>query len=460
MINRQTKALFFDMDGTLADSLAVLEQVYYSFLQSHGVVGSKAEFKSLNGPPLDQVVATLKEKYDLIETTESLFDQYMTLVSRLYPGQARLVPGSREAFKFARDCGLTIGIVSSAPEDLIKGFLTANRLRVDLVISCESVVMGKPAPDPYLAALQQTGLSPSQAAAVEDSAAGVDSARAAGLDVYWIAPQGDGNGDRAGVRRISHLSQIASLSSHQRDGNIIWPINGDIMVTIDRQDQQSLDRKTERIIDQIWSEEQLSPAGREGGLFNGRIFRLNQFTADTMVGYFAHYKELVAQIRQPELFSSLSLTPLGVCGYLTCQGRLLLGKRGNQVTHYPGWWELAPSGGVDADFVKPDNTIDIIAQFGQEFEEEIGLPVDTLTDLRQQALILDLHTGVYDLCITGQCNSNVEQLIANSRQNGSNEYSELALVELGNLNQWLAAHKGAVLPPSEALIRHLARSNN
>ena len=454
MINRQTKALFFDMDGTLADSLAVLEQVYYLFLQSHGFVGSKAEFDSLNGPPLDQVVAILKEKYDLVGSTEQLFDQYMSLVADLYPGQARLVPGAREAFRFAREQGFTIGIVSSAPEQLIKGFLSTNRLQVDFVIPREATVAGKPAPDPYLAALRQTGLRPDQAAAVEDSPAGVASARAAGLAVFRISANGPIE-EQVGVRWISHLSQIASRSAHQGNKNIIWPIDDEIKVVINRQVHSGPSQKPSRLIDEIWSEEQLSAAGRSGGLFNGQLFCVDNFTTDMMVGYFADYKELVAQIRQPELFDSLGLTPLGVCGFLMCQGKLLLGKRGDQVTHYPGWWELAPSGGVDDDFIGSDDSVDIIAQFGQEFEEEIGLPADALINLRQRALILDQKTGVYDLCIGGECLCDVEQLLSTHRQNGSKEYSELALIEPDRMDQWLTGQAADLLPPSEALIRRL-----
>src|SRR5688572_8005467 len=53
-------ALLLDFDGTLADSLGVMRSVYDQFLLSHDKEPSDAEFESLNGPPLFEVVRRLK----------------------------------------------------------------------------------------------------------------------------------------------------------------------------------------------------------------------------------------------------------------------------------------------------------------------------------------------------------------------------------------------------------------
>ena len=55
---------------------------------------------------------------------------------------------------------------------------------LDTVVHGGEVKQHKPAPDPYLLALERLGVS--RAVAVEDSAAGIASARAAGLDVIAI----------------------------------------------------------------------------------------------------------------------------------------------------------------------------------------------------------------------------------------------------------------------------------
>jgi beta-phosphoglucomutase-like phosphatase (HAD superfamily) len=53
-------------------------------------------------------------------------------------------------------------------------------------VSSEEVARGKPAPDVYLEAARRLGVAPDRAAAVEDSEAGIRSARAAGMLVVAI----------------------------------------------------------------------------------------------------------------------------------------------------------------------------------------------------------------------------------------------------------------------------------
>ncbi len=60
-----TKGMFFDLDGTLADNLDLMFAVYEQFLESFGRHATQEEFKSLNGPPLPEVIAVLMERHSL-----------------------------------------------------------------------------------------------------------------------------------------------------------------------------------------------------------------------------------------------------------------------------------------------------------------------------------------------------------------------------------------------------------
>jgi beta-phosphoglucomutase-like phosphatase (HAD superfamily) len=56
----------------------------------------------------------------------------------------------------------------------------------EVTVSSEEVPRGKPAPDVYLEAARRLGVSPERSAAVEDSANGIRSAKAAGMRVIAI----------------------------------------------------------------------------------------------------------------------------------------------------------------------------------------------------------------------------------------------------------------------------------
>ena len=81
-----------------------------------------------------------------------------------------------------------LAVASSSPQDLIELVLELAGIREDfaVVLSSERVARGKPAPDVYLAALERLGVPAPEAVAVEDSTAGIQAARAAGMRVVAV----------------------------------------------------------------------------------------------------------------------------------------------------------------------------------------------------------------------------------------------------------------------------------
>ena len=64
--------LFLDLDGTLADSLTALKNVYHSFLAAFGASGDEVEFQRLNGPPLGEIIERLRMTHKLPGTPADL----------------------------------------------------------------------------------------------------------------------------------------------------------------------------------------------------------------------------------------------------------------------------------------------------------------------------------------------------------------------------------------------------
>jgi len=78
-------------------------------------------------------------------------------------------------------------VVTSCPRRLAVALIARAGLpEPRLLVSADDVAHGKPAPDPYAAAVRGFGAHPAQCIAIEDSAAGIASARAAGVDVIAV----------------------------------------------------------------------------------------------------------------------------------------------------------------------------------------------------------------------------------------------------------------------------------
>ena len=100
----------------------------------------------------------------------------------------------------ARDVGLARAVVSSSANtvDLLRSarLLDLCDARVDGVVAVERGLRGKPAPDTFLAAAQDLGVQPAQAAVFEDALAGVEAGRAG--DFGFVV----------GVDRVGHADAL------------------------------------------------------------------------------------------------------------------------------------------------------------------------------------------------------------------------------------------------------------
>jgi putative hydrolase of the HAD superfamily len=187
------KALLVDFDGTLVNSHDSLKKAYTEFLHHFSCEGSQEEFDALNGPSLPEVVAFLKQKYQLEGPTDELQGLYEEGLIKSYRRAIQPMPNAIDALMFAKNsCGLKVALVTSAEEKIIEASLQGLRLPFEFdAVSCiRRGMRSKPSPDLYQDALQKLGLSGKEALAVEDALNGMLAATAAG--VFTIKLMHDG----------------------------------------------------------------------------------------------------------------------------------------------------------------------------------------------------------------------------------------------------------------------------
>jgi beta-phosphoglucomutase-like phosphatase (HAD superfamily) len=80
------------------------------------------------------------------------------------------------------------------------------------VLTVEDYRRAKPHPDPYLAGLERFGARPAQAVAIEDSARGLRSTLAAGLDCIVVRSQFTASQDFSGAWRVADsIRQVPAI---------------------------------------------------------------------------------------------------------------------------------------------------------------------------------------------------------------------------------------------------------
>lgn len=185
-----SRGLLLDLDGVLCDSLPALRAAYLNFLAGHGAQGTDAEFDSLNGPPLAEVVRRLAQAHRLPGRPETLLALFKSKVGEAHAAAAP-AHGARDVLAQARRLGWRIAVVTSAPGQSAKAWIRRSGLDpfVETLVHGEAVGRGKPDPEPYLTAAARLGCVPGACLAVEDSEQGAQAALASGAATFFLGPR-------------------------------------------------------------------------------------------------------------------------------------------------------------------------------------------------------------------------------------------------------------------------------
>jgi HAD superfamily hydrolase (TIGR01509 family) len=133
----------------------------------------------------------MHEVVGLAESPEEISTEVVRRLEAIYREELPLVDGAGEAVR-RMAARWPLGLASSSNRELIDLVLELSGLQecFAATVSSEEVPRGKPAPDVYLEAANRLGVHPTRCAAVEDSAPGIRSAKAAGMRVVAIPHPG------------------------------------------------------------------------------------------------------------------------------------------------------------------------------------------------------------------------------------------------------------------------------
>ncbi|WP_280384742.1 HAD family hydrolase [Nocardia wallacei] len=185
MIPVPPAAVVFDCDGTLVDTHPCLARAFDTvFARRHRRCGHDIH-TAAQGSALPAIAALAAAA--LGTDPAPLAEELLSAIIDQLPTSAALLPGAVDVVR-ATAARVPVAIASNAPRDVLDLSLRCGRLGefVDITIAGDEVRDPKPAPDLYLAACDRLGVAPHRTLAVEDSATGAASARAAGLAVLHV----------------------------------------------------------------------------------------------------------------------------------------------------------------------------------------------------------------------------------------------------------------------------------
>jgi pyrophosphatase PpaX len=175
------RAVLFDLDGTLLDSIRLIIDSYHHALAAHGLPArSDAHWLAGIGMPLR---VQFREWSDQPELFECLIASYRDYNIAHHDHRVRAYPGAVEMVRGVRARGLRAGLVTSKQRTGAERGLRFLRLgdAMEVIVAADDVANGKPHPEPLLLAARHLGIEPAQGLYVGDSRHDMESGRAAGM---------------------------------------------------------------------------------------------------------------------------------------------------------------------------------------------------------------------------------------------------------------------------------------
>ena len=179
------KAVLFDMDGVLYDSMPNHAIAWQQSMAQFGIEMTADDAYASEGARGVDTIRQMVKRQQGREIDEAEAQQMYDVKSRIFHElpEAPVMPGILELMRQIQDDGIQIGVVTgSGQKPLIKRILKDFGTFVDEahITTAYDVRRGKPKPDPYLKGLRKAGyLQPYEAFVVENAPLGIRAGAAA-----------------------------------------------------------------------------------------------------------------------------------------------------------------------------------------------------------------------------------------------------------------------------------------
>ena len=182
------KAVLFDADGTLMDSIASWRKALKTVLERRGFSYSEEDFQVLIPLTTKEGGTYLKGKYGFTETGDEIAAEYLGLVESFYATEVELKKGAREVLEYYDSKGIPMAIVTSSERILIEAACKRHGISQYFqgLYICSELGTSKRQPDIFVNTAKALGAEPAETLVYEDSDYAIETALNAGFKVIKV----------------------------------------------------------------------------------------------------------------------------------------------------------------------------------------------------------------------------------------------------------------------------------
>jgi HAD superfamily hydrolase (TIGR01509 family) len=186
-----TRALVFDCDGTLADTMPIHYVAWRAMLAEHGLVLTEEQFYAQAGMASVASIVSLAAEQGVpladgqaITMAADKERRYLASLDEVRPIASVVAIAQRHRGT------MPMAVASGAERYVLEHTLrTIDVLHwMDAIVAADDTERHKPHPDPFLEAARRLGVEPEACTVFEDADLGIEAARSAGMHVVDVRP--------------------------------------------------------------------------------------------------------------------------------------------------------------------------------------------------------------------------------------------------------------------------------